>query len=422
MKLLCKGLAGLLLALTAVLPVAPPGLPTARAGDTGLPGSAGHDWPAVTLVRLGWGVQKQTFIANASDGSRRLFLVQQDGKIWVVKDDQILPQPFLDISERVACCGELGLLSLAFPPDFASGGVFYVYYTRTDGYSVVARHFVSRDDPDRADPSRAQTLLRVTNDRPFHNGGHLAFGPDNLLYASLGDDGVEYWAERGNRLHGKLLRIDVRVPAPPATRLPGHATHQVYLPAVNARVGYTYRIPPSNPFVQRPGYLGEIWALGLRNPWRFSFDRQTGDLVVADVGEHVLEEVNFRPATSRGGENYGWPVMEGSRCRLEPVCDTAPYVLPVAEFQHVDGQCAVIGGVTYRGMEIPDLVGTYLFGDFCTGRIWGLKKVGNAWQTGLLVQGPTALSAIGEDENGEIFVVALGSQRVHRLVPAQSGE
>jgi glucose/arabinose dehydrogenase len=283
---------------------------------------------------------------------------------------------------------------------------------------VVARHFVSHEDPDRADPNRSQTLLRVTDERVFHNGGHLAFGSDNYLYVSLGDDGVEYWPQRLNRYHGKILRIDAQaVPQhPDPQRL--NTTHKVFLPAVAARVGFTYRIPPTNPFVQTPGALGEIWALGLRNPWRFSFDRVTGDLYVADVGEHLAEEVNFRPATSLGGENYGWPNMEGSRCRIDPTCNPAPYVLPVAEYPHTDQQCAVIGGVVYHGTEIPGLDGVYLFGDYCTGQLWGMKRVGGAWQTALLADAPYGISSIGEDENGEIFVVGFGSQRVHRLAPA----
>jgi glucose/arabinose dehydrogenase len=388
------------------------------AGDLALQAPAETDWPAVTLVPTGWGVRRQTFITNAGDGSGRLFLVQQDGQIWIVKNNQILAQPFLDISQRVACCGEQGLLSVAFPPDYASSGVFYVFYTRNDGYSVVARHFVSAEDPDRADPNRSQTVLRVTNERVFHNGGHLAFGPDTYLYLSLGDDGFDTWAQQLNRFHGKVLRIDVQVQPGQAEPPRLSTSHTVFLPAVSARVGFTYRIPPSNPFVQTPGALGEIWAYGLRNPWRFAFDGATGDLYLADVGEYVTEEVDFRPASSPGGENYGWPVMEGSRCRTDPSCDPAPYILPVAEYGHTDGQCAVIGGVVYRGTGIPGLDGAYLFGDFCTGRLWGMRRVVDSWETTLLADAPYGISSIGVDESGEVYVVEFGSQRVRRLEPA----
>ena len=374
--------------------------------------------PAVTLTQLPGSLSNPVHVTNAHDGSNRLFVVEQTGTIRVFKDGAFLPTPFLDVSSLITCCGEQGLLSVAFHPNYASNGFFYIYYVNnlvSPGDITIARYSVSAGNPDVADPSSAVILLVVphpTNSN--HYGGQLFFSPaDGYLYAGTGDGGSggdpPNNAQNLDVMLGKLLRIDVdgsgAVPCGQSTPAP-------------------YAIPPSNPFVGS-GHCEEIWAYGLRNPFRYSFDRQTWDLLIGDVGQNCFEEIDFQLASSTGGENYGWRIMEGLHCyntngTCTPVgCNMGGLVLPVVEETHDDGWCALIGGYRYRGTAIPGLVGYYLWSDNCLGDIYAALPGGSTWSQTLLL--PTALStsSFGEDEAGEVYVCDLGGA-VYRLDPQPS--
>jgi glucose/arabinose dehydrogenase len=354
----------------------------------------------LTTERVVGGLARPIAAAHAGDGSGRLFLVQQGGSVRVLASGQLLAQPFLSIP--VSCCGERGLLGLAFHPDYPSNGFFYVSYTDSQGDSVVSRFEVSAD-PNRADPASEVVLLRVAQPESNHNGGHLAFGPDGYLYIALGDGGgggdqhgtIGNGQELGTLL-GKILRIDVDSATTP------------------------YGIPATNPFAARPNARPEIWAYGLRNPWKFSFDRETGDLWIGDVGQGNWEEIDFQLRSSRGGENYGWRRMEGRHC-FNPVtnCQEAGMVLPVLEYDHSLG-CSVTGGYRYRGPQSL-LRGVYFYADFCTGRLWGAtKRCGRSagWRTTELVRLPFNVTSFAEGENGEVFVFEYDPSdgALHRLV------
>jgi glucose/arabinose dehydrogenase len=330
------------------------------------------------------GFDQPVQVVDPGDGSGRLFVVEQPGRIRIVDDGQVVPEPFLDISDLVGCCGERGLLSVAFHPDYATTGDVFVDYTDRNGDTVVARYQVSTTDPNRLDATSAESILTVDQPAANHNGGLLLFGPkDGDLYIGLGDGGGGN-GQNGQDLStllGKILRIDVDGPAG----------------------GPLYAVPPDNPFVDRPGARPEIWALGVRNPWRFSFDRVTGDLWIGDVGSATYEEVNFQPATSAGGENYGWDAMEGTTCRVEGGCDA--FVPPVSGFDRDEG-CVVTGGYVYRGSAMPDLHGVYLFADYCSGRVWGLiRDTSSAWRRLGPVETGLRISSFGEDATGELYVV-----------------
>lgn len=319
-------------------------------------------------------------IANAGDGSGRLFLVERAGRIFVLEDGVELQTPFLDISEQVSTTGpEQGLFSVAFAPDHEVSGLFYVWYTNLSGDTVLDRFSVG-PDPNVADPDSRDEIGVVSQPRDNHNGGRLRFGPDGMLYLGLGDGGgPNDNAQSGNTLLGKLVRIDVD---------PRHGS---------------YAVPPDNPFVGDAEVRDEIWAFGLRNPWRISFDPETGDLYIADVGEDSWEEVNFQPASSNGGENYGWPIIEGRKC-VEDGCSKRGLVRPVAQYAHGTRHCSITGGEVYRGQAYPDLVGTYLFGDFCSGRIWGLTRDGDEWQRVKLRGTKLRITSFGLGEDRSVYV------------------
>jgi len=321
-------------------------------------------------------------ITNAGDGSGRLFLVEQEGRIFVLEDGVELSQPFLDIRQQVGAQGnEQGLLSMAFAPDYASSGYFYIWYTDISGDTLLERYRVS-SDPNRADANSGEVVLEVRQPFSNHNGGRLQFGPDGMLYLGIGDGGDGFDPQGngqfGGTLLGKLIRIDVD---------PSHGT---------------YAIPPDNPFANTDAVLDEVWALGLRNPWRISFDSMTGDLYIADVGQLMLEEVNFQPADSTGGENYGWVIMEGSQC-VTPGCDQGGLTLPVFDYPRASG-CAITGGEVYRGHDYPALFGMYLFGDFCRGTIWGMKRSGSDWQVTELADTSHLIVTFGLGESGDVYV------------------
>ena len=339
-----------------------------------------------------FGLQKPLGLAHAGDGSGRLFILEQAGLIRILKDGLLLPTPFLDITDRVGSTGfEQGLLGLAFHPGYAVNGAFYINYTDQQGDTVIARFQVSPDDPNRADPSSETRLLQIPQPYANHNGGEVAFGPDGSLYLGLGDGGSA-GDPLGNgqsldTLLGKILRLDVDSGTP-------------------------YAIPPGNPFAMGGG-RPEIWAFGLRNPWRFSFDRLTGDLYIGDVGQSALEEINFLPnaelSKSQGSPqaafNFGWNYYEGSASFSGTPPSGLNAIAPVAEYSHQEG-CSVTGGVVYRGSKLPEWQGIYFFGDYCSGRIWGLLPDGQGdWILKVLFEDQGRIASFGEDEAGEIYLV-----------------
>lgn len=340
------------------------------------------------------GLQKPVDLSEVPDGSGRLAVVEQPGMIQLIgKDGAAASGLFLDIHERVGSQGsEQGLLGLAFHPKFADNGFFFVNYTDLQGNTVISR-FTGVAKTGQVDPATEKILLQVKQPYPNHNGGGVVFGPDGYLYLSLGDGGSggdpQNHAQSLDTFLGKILRIDINQ-------------------------GERYAIPPDNPFAKGGG-LPEIWAYGLRNPWRFSFDLQTHDLFIADVGQNAYEEVDFIPAGSGAGYNYGWRFREG----LHPYKNDPPAGLklvdPVWEYGHDQG-CSISGGYVYRGKLVPEMDGTYITGDYCNGRIWGLKQnSAGVWQSQVLFNTNSSISSFGQDLNGEIYLLDIRQGRVMRL-------
>ena len=383
------------------------------------------DWPVLSFQEVVADLDYPVFLTNAKDGSGRLFVVEQPGQIRIV-DNGLVNTPYLDIHDRVRSPrsgggSEEGLLSVAFPPGFNSTvNHFYIYYTNKAGDNQVSR-FTQTADPNLADPNSEEVILYLSHPQnENHNGGLLLFGPDGYLYIGTGDGGGGGDpfgnAQNPASLLGKILRIDVEF-----TTNPGFTpSHYVYLPLAPVESGSTpaakYRIPESNPYVGVPGFRGEIWALGLRNPWRFSFDSLNKDLYIGDVGQNLWEEVDYQPANSTGGENYGWNIMEGKHCYGSSSCDMTGLVLPFYEYSHANA-CSVTGGYVYRGQDYPGMQGIYFFGDWCSGRIWGAQNIANIWQVEELNPIGPHLSSFGEDESGEIYLVvyAANNGKVFRL-------
>src|SRR3990172_7052852 len=348
--------------------------------------------PPIRLQPIVTGLDSPVHLTHAGDGSGRLFVVEQEGIVRIIRDGRLLPRPFLDIRGRVISGGEMGLLSVAFHPQYARNGRFFVNYTAnsTTLRTVIAEFHVSGDDPNVADATE-RVLLEIPQPFRNHNGGLNLFGPDGMLYIGMGDGGSGgdplNNGQRLDTLLGKLLRIDIDGGSP-------------------------YRVPPDNPFVDRSGARPEVWAYGLRNPWRFSFDRATGRLFLADVGQNRWEEINL---LEKGG-NYGWRLMEGAHCfSPETGCSTAGLILPIAEYGR-DLGCSITGGYVYRGTRIRDLVGRYLFSDYCTGRLWSLRESGGRWVMEELLATGLSVSSFGEDQAGELYVVDPRGT-VYQIVP-----
>jgi glucose/arabinose dehydrogenase len=354
---------------------------------------------AVGLERVATGLGPLTYLTAAPGDTSRLFLVEQSGRIRIVENGVLLATPFLDIHALVSTGGEQGLLGMAFYPDYATSGRFIVSYTspagsQPGGTSILARYTVSAD-PDVANTSPDRVLLTVDQPYSNHNGGMITFGPDGFLYFGLGDGGSggdpNGTGQDRTDLLGSMLRLDV-----------------------SGTGGYT--IPPANPYATSATFRHELWNYGLRNPWRFSFDRATGDLYIADVGQDRVEEVDVAAATSGGGENFGWNQVEGNECYI-PGCNLSLYVAPVSTYTHADG-CAVIGGYVYRGSAIPALAGTYFYTDECGGWMRSFKWAGGAatqpltWPA-LSTSGP---QSFGQDARGELYVVTGGGD-AFRIVP-----
>jgi glucose/arabinose dehydrogenase len=324
------------------------------------------------------GFDALTFAGNAGDGTNRLFALEQVGRIRIVAaDGTVAAQPFLDVTDRIASGGERGLLGLAFHPDYAANGRFYVDYTDLNGDTVVSEF--TRTGDTTADPASERVIFTV--DQPFanHNGGMLAFGPDGALYVGMGDGGSG-GDPNGNgqndaTLLGKLVRVDV----------------------------------DASGDAGQPG----IWDKGLRNPWRFSFDRATGDLWIGDVGQALHEEIDAEPAAS-GGRNYGWNIMEGNACFATTDCDRTGLTLPVATYDHGTENCSVTGGYVYRGSAMPELVGQYLYADYCSGNVWALDAAAALAGAGPAPQRVgnvgTGITSFGEDEAGELYLVSKGGR------------
>ena len=362
-----------------------------------------NNLPQISLASPISGFVKPVHITHAGDGSNRLFVVEQGGRIRLVKNGVLLTTPFLDITTRIS---PDALMSLAFPPGYASKGYFYIYYVNKCNQPEVARYRIT-SNPDVADANSGQIVLTVSQQTgPGHVGGLIAFSPrDGYLYLATGDGDTgernapgdpENRAQNRSELRGKMLRIDVETGTPA-----------------------TYSIPASNPFVTTPAHRGEIWALGLRNPWRFSFDRQTSDLYIGDNGQDRYEEVDFQPANSTGGENYGWRVMEGSYCYNPPTgCSTTGLTLPIYDYLRTGDCASVIGGFVYRGSTYPRMQGIYFYADYCNGRISGLRRVNGIWEnTPLLDTGFNyGVVTFGEDEQGEIYTVHHGNGTIYKIV------
>jgi glucose/arabinose dehydrogenase len=352
------------------------------------------------------GLDRPVFVTHAGDGSGRLFVVEKGGAIRIIEEGRLLDRPFLDIRDRVGSRGsEQGLLGLAFAPDFGRTGAFFVNYTDPSGNTVISRFQVA-GDANLADPATEFKVLGLDQPAANHNGGMLAFGPDGFLWIGTGDGGAANDrfgnGQNPQTLLGKMLRLDV-----------------------NGDPAAPYRIPPDNPWLNAD-WKGQdvrdvIWALGLRNPWRYSFDRRTGDLWIADVGQNEYEEITRVPAGAggapEGGLNFGWPIMEGTHCFPDgAACVRDGLVIPVWDYRHGADGCSITGGYVYRGAAIPGLGGAYLYGDYCSGRIWALAQDSQgAWAGRLLLESGLSISSFGEDEAGEVYVADLAGGAVYRL-------
>ncbi len=344
-----------------------------------VPTTLAQDPGDYTLIPVATGLERPLYILEANDGTGRLFILEQPGRVRIVENGILLDEPFLDITDRTGVtANERGLLGMAFHPNFSENGYFYLDYTDIEtGNTKIARYKVS-EDPNRADDGSEVILLEIDQPYSNHNGGMIVFGPDGYLYIGMGDGGSagdpQGNGQNPDTLLGTLLRIDVDGEAP-------------------------YAIPADNPFADGEDGRPEIWAIGLRNPWRFSFDMETGDLYIADVGQNAYEEVNFQLATSTGGENYGWNNYEGNHAFED---GSGEFVFPIAEYGRDQG-CSVTGGYVYRGQDLPDLDGVYLYGDYCTGTIWWLRAEDGT--SGVLLETDIRLTSFGQALNGEMYVV-----------------
>jgi len=383
-------------------------------------------WPAsISLSLVKSGLTNPVHITHAGDDSGRLFVVEQDGRVRILLNGNLLNTPFLNITDRVRSPltpfphtgdSEEGLLSIAFPPGYGSGKeYFYVYYTNFDGNNQVSRFHLSAN-PNTADPGSEELIILFSHPiNSNHNGGQLVFGPDGYLYIGTGDGGgggdPDQNAQNPAKLLGKLLRIAVE----PNISTPVDLPFKIYLPMAQGSSNQAYSIPADNPLIDLPGARQEIWALGLRNPWRFSFDRQTHDLYIGDVGQGTWEEIDFQPASSHGGENYGWNIMEGQACYSPSTgCSQAGLTLPIQVYGH-NPECSVTGGYVYRGATFPALQGIYFYADYCSGKIWGLQRDNGSWVNHEFLNTGQNISSFGEDQSGELYLTTLGGS-VYKIV------
>lgn len=376
-----------LLTLLAVAACSDDGGPTTPTGDGTL-----------ALERVTDQLESPVYLTTPPGDPDRLFILEKAGRVRVVHDGTLLEEPFLDITAETSADGERGLLGLAFHPGYATNGQVFVHHTDVDGDTRLMRYQAA--SANLADPASATVLLQVAQPYSNHNGGQIAFGPDGMLYMGLGDGGSggdpEGNGQDPSTLLGAILRVDVDGGPP-------------------------YAVPADNPFFDDPDGADEVWAYGLRNPWRFSFDRLTGDLYIGDVGQNAVEEVSVQAAASDGGENYGWNVMEGSRCFEADSCDMSGLVLPVHEYEHPEG-CSITGGYVYRGSALPWMEGRYLFGDFCAGFVRSFVLSDGAATD---VRDHTAelgdvgsLASFGQDADGELYVLDIQGA-VYRIIAGE---
>lgn len=333
-------------------------------------------------------------VSTSIPGDKRLFVVDRAGVIRTLnKDFAIETTPLLDIKNKVQAEGEMGLLGLAFHPDFKNNGFFFVNYVDKSRNTIIARFKLSADGREAAQSSE-KVILKIPQPYPNHNGGDLTFGPDKYLYIALGDGGSggdpQNRSQNPNELLGKILRVDINTED-------------------------SYKIPADNPFVGKTGTRPEIWSLGWRNPWRFSFDRKTGQMWIADVGQGEIEEINIENAKT-GGKNYGWRCYEGSLdYNLSGCPDKGNYVFPAFEYDHSLDRCSVTGGYVYRGQKYPQLIGKYFYADFCTGEVFLAENKGGKWQSTLVVDAPYKISAFGQDSAGELYLADFETGSIYQL-------
>ena len=364
-----------------------------------------HAAPVFSLTQFASKLKFPDSLVEAPDGSGRLFATELAGKIRIIAHGTLLTTPFLDLTDRVntAVFGQ-GMYDIAFHPDYSKTGFFYVTYVALNGNLLLSRFQVSAQDANSGDPHSEKIILSIPHARNFHYGGQLQFGPDGFLYDSTGDSGsagdIDGASQNKQSLLGALLRIDVNN-------------------------GDPYNIPPNNPFVANSNARPEVWAKGLRNPWRYSFDAGTGDLYIADVGEDLEEEIDYAPAGDPGGEDYGWPLYEGTRpYRGGP---SAGLTFPVFEYDHSNNNCSISGGYVYRGSLLPDLVGKYIYGDYCSGIVWALTKPiggngtpGSTWSSSQLLKAKVAITSFGQDTHDELYVVDGPAGIIYQLTEGNS--
>jgi len=382
---------------TASPPVGPS--PTSKASRGGA-----SDPSDIHLELVAEGLDSPIGITNAGDGSGRLFVNEQAGIIRVInRDGSLRQQPFVDLRDRIQAGGERGLLGLAFHPDFKDNGRLFVHYSRAGDGATVVSELQAAPDHQTADRDSERVILTVPQPFANHNGGELSFGPDGYLYLGLGDGGSggDPFGNGQNPdvLLGKILRLDVDGPHAPRRE---------------------YGLPPDNAFGTDGPHPGqgapEIWAMGLRNPWRFSFDDKTGDLYIGDVGQGSWEEIDRQPADAKPGRNYGWNETEGLHCYTDG-CDRSKFVDPIAEYGHEGTpDCSVSGGYVYRGSEQPELDGVYVFGDYCSGNMWTLQVDTKRYEPHTVLRSDISISSFGEGENGEIYVSDISGGGVYRVV------
>lgn len=404
-----QGSASPIPSLTAASPATPRPTP-ATGGATPSPSSSAAPTPAVPFDPTGLTIRAEPVVSgldgplavtHAGDGSGRLFVVEQVGRIRIVRDGALVERPFLDLTDRVRSGGEQGLLGLAFHPAYPADPRLFVNYTDERGDTVVASLSVDPADPDRADPASETRVLFVNQPFANHNGGALAFDADGLLLIATGDGGgggdPEGNGQDPNALLGKILRIDID----------------------GADGDRPYAIPPTNPFATGGG-APEAWLLGMRNPWRLSVDRATGDVWIGDVGQGAWEEIDVQRADAAAGANFGWNRMEGAHCyRPAEGCEDPSLVLPVAEYGH-DFGCTVIGGHVYRGAGQPALAGGYLFADYCSGIVWAIDPAADGLREPVVVaETGLTISSFGEDEAGELYLTDLSSGTLHAIVASR---
>jgi glucose/arabinose dehydrogenase len=357
---------------------------------------------SLILTPFASGFNQPVDISNAGDD--RLFIVEQAGFIKIVSvSGNVNTVPFLDIDDRVKSGGEQGLLGLAFHPNYSENGFFYVNYTGAGDSTHISRFSVNPANPDLADTGSEMKLMTIYQPFQNHNGGDLVFGPDGYLYIGLGDGGSA--GDPGNRAQnpmeylGKMLRIDVDG-------------------------GLPYSIPETNPYYGNPSVLNEIWALGLRNPWRFSFDKLTGDLWIGDVGQNAIEEIDFQPASSQGGENYGWRCYEGNDAyNTEGCLPENNYTFPVHSYSHsATNSCSVTGGFVYRGSQFPNYYGKYFFADYCSDKIWTLVNESGTWTASLMGQfSGNNFSTFGEGVDGRLYIAGHSSGIIFQIGDTEAG-